>query len=111
MSIATFVFQILVSSSVRCWVINDITWGAIIARRLHLNAKDGDFFHGIYATRLANYLGVPIRGDDIELPPTFLDYNALVRYQFLVRNEQSLLFRLIFDRQHAVHITLPHPAF
>ena len=42
--------------------------GAIIARRLHNNAKDGDFFGGIYATRLANYLGVPIREDDMELP-------------------------------------------
>ena len=85
--------------------------GAIIARRLHLNAKDGDLFGGIYATCLANYLGVPIRGNDIELPPAFLDYNALVRYQFLVRNEQSLLYRLIFDRQCAVHITLTASAF
>lgn len=29
--------------------------GATIARRLHKNAKDGDFFGGIYATRVANY--------------------------------------------------------
>ena len=61
--------------------------GSIIARRLHLNAKDGDLFGGIYATRLANYLGVLIRRYDVELPPAFLDYNALVRYEFLVRNE------------------------
>ena len=40
--------------------------GAIIARRLHLNAKDGVFFGGIYATRLANYLGVPIMGNGNE---------------------------------------------
>ena len=85
--------------------------GAIIARRLHKNAKEGDFFGGIYATWVANYLGVPIRGDDIELPPDFLDYNAMIRYQFLERNEQSLLYRLIFDRQRAVHITLPAPDF
>ena len=52
--------------------------GAIIARRLHVNAKDGYFFGGIYAIRLANYLGVSIRGNDIDLPPTFLDTNALV---------------------------------
>ena len=65
--------------------------GGIVARRLHNNAKDGDFFGGIYATRLANYLGVPIREDDIELPPAFLDYNAMVRYQFLERNDQSLI--------------------
>ena len=66
--------------------------GAIIARRLHLNAKEGDLFGGTYATRLANYLGVPIRENDIELSPAFLDYNALVRYQFLERNEQSLQY-------------------
>ena len=83
--------------------------GAIIARRLHLNAKDGDLFGGIYATRLANYLGVPIRGNDIELPPDFLDYNAMVRYQFLERNEQSLQYRLIFDRCRADHVTLLAP--
>ena len=85
--------------------------GAIIARRLHKNAKEGDFFGRIYATRVANYLGVPIRGNDIELPPAFLDYEAMVRYQFLERNEQPLLYRLIFDRQRVVHITLPAPAF
>ena len=28
-----------------------------------------------------------------------------------MRNEQSLLYRLIFDRQHSVHIILPAPAF
>ena len=54
--------------------------GAIIARKLHNNAKDGDFFGGIYATRLANYLGVPIRENDASLPPAFLDYNAMVDY-------------------------------
>src|SRR5215216_621744 len=69
------------------------------------------FLGGIYATRLANYLGVPIKGYDIELPPAFLDYNAMVRYQFLERNEQPLQYRLIFDRRRAVHITLPAPAF
>ena len=54
--------------------------GAIIAGRLHHNAKDGDLFGGIYATRLANYLGVSIRENGIELPPTFLDYNDMIRH-------------------------------
>ena len=85
--------------------------GAIIARRLHLNAKDGDLFGGIYAIHLANYLGIPIRGNGIELPPAFLDYNAMVCYQFLERNKQSLQYRLFFDRWRAVHITLHAPAF
>ena len=85
--------------------------GSIISRSLHLNSKDRDLFGGIYATCLAKYLGVPIRGYDIELPPAFLDYEAMVRYQFLKRNEQFLQYRLIFDRLRAVHVTLPAPAF
>ena len=35
----------------------------------------------------------------------------MVRHQFLERNEQSLQYRLIFDRRRAIHITLPAPAF
>ena len=35
---------------------------------------------GIYATRLADFLGVTIRNDDIELPPTYLDFNAMVHH-------------------------------
>ena len=66
--------------------------GAIVAQRLHLNAKDGDLFGGIYAIRLADYVGVSINENDIELPLAFLDYNAMVRHQFLERNEQSLQY-------------------
>ena len=68
-------------SILKCALLGDKRYnlGDIIARRLHLNAKDGDLFGGIYATRLANYLGVPIRGNGIELPPAFLDCNAMVR--------------------------------
>ena len=64
--------------------------GAIVARRLHLNGTSGDLFGGIYATRVVNYLGVPIPGNDMELPPAYLDYSAMVRHQFLERNEQFL---------------------
>ena len=85
--------------------------GAIIARWLHNNATDGDFFGGIYATRLATYLGVPIRENDPQLPPAFLDYDAMERYQFLERGELPFQYRLIYDRQHIVHITLPASAF
>ena len=35
----------------------------------------------------------------------------MVHHRFLERNEQSLHYRLIFDRRRAVHITLPAPAF
>ena len=68
-------------------MINNITWGAIVAQRLNLNSKNGDLFGGIYATRVANYLDVPIRENDMELPPAYLDYNAMVRHQFVERNE------------------------
>ena len=40
--------------------------GAIVARRLHNNDLVGDLFGGIYATRVANYLGIPVHEDDRE---------------------------------------------
>ena len=64
--------------------------GAIAARRLHNNSVDGDFFGGIYATRLAYFLEIPIHGDDIELPSAYLDYEAMVRHRFVERNDQFL---------------------
>ena len=77
--------------------------GAIVARRLHHNRFNGDFFGGIYATRLANFLGVTIREDDIELPPAYLDYEAVVHHHFVERNDQFLQYRLIFDRRRTYH--------
>ena len=61
--------------------------GAIVARRLHHSSISGNLFGGIYATRLANFLEVPIHENDMELPPAYLDYNAMVRHQFVERNE------------------------
>ena len=78
---------------------------------MHNNKINGDFFGGIYATRLANFLEIPIHGYDIELPPAYLDYDAMVRHQFVERNNQSLQYRLIFDRRHTYHVALPAPAF
>ena len=34
--------------------------GAIVARRLHLNRFNGDFFGGIYATYINNFLSIAI---------------------------------------------------
>ena len=98
-------------SILRSAVLGDKSYnlGAIVARRLHLNIFNGDFFGQIYATRLADFLGVTIRDDDIELPPTYLDFNATVHHQFVERNEPPLQYRLIFDRCHAVNIVLPAP--
>ena len=96
---------------VLCYEINLIIWEPLFARSLHLNRFNGDFFGGIYATRIANFLGIAIREDDIELPPAYLDFNAMVHHQFVERNESPLQYRLIFDRRRAVRITLPAPAF
>ena len=85
--------------------------GAIVARRMHLNSLTGDLFGGIYATRVANFLGIPICGDDIELHPAYLDYNVMVRHQFVERNDQFLQYRLIFDSRRTYHVALPAPAF
>ena len=66
--------------------------GAIVARRLHNNGLVGDLFGGIYATRVANYLGIPVHEDDRELPPAYLDYNAMVSHHFLrgMNNSSSI---------------------
>ena len=55
--------------------------------------------------------GVTIRDDDIELSPTYLDFNAMVHHQFVERNEQFLQYRLIFDKRRIVHVALPAPGF
>ena len=83
--------------------------GAIVARRLHNNGLVGDLFRGIYATRVAKYLGIPPREGDRELLPTYLDYDAMVHHHFLKRNEQFMQYRLIYDRRNTVHVTLPAP--
>lgn len=85
--------------------------GASIARRLNKNASEGDFFGGVYATSLANFLGVSICPEDPPLRTAYLDRVALTCYQFRERDHGSLLYRLIFNRQRVFHITLPAPAF
>ena len=85
--------------------------GAIVARRLHHNRFNGDFFGGIYATCLANFPGITIREDDIELPLAYLDYEAMVLHRFVERNDQCLQYRLIFDRRRTYHVALPASTF
>ena len=50
---------------------------------LHNNGLSGDLFGGIYETRVANFLEIPIHENDMELPPAYLDYNVMVRHQFI----------------------------
>ncbi len=85
--------------------------GAIVARRLHNNSLIGDSFGGIYATRVANFLEIPIQENDMELPLAYLDYNAMVSHHFLERNEQFFQYQRIFDRWCTVHVALPAPTF
>jgi len=70
-----------------------------------------DFFGGIYATRLAKFLEIDVREGDMELPPTYLDFDSMVSHHFVERNESPLQYRLIFDRHRDVRITLPAPDF
>ena len=60
---------------------------------------------------MANFLEIPIHENDMELPPAYLDYSAMVSHQFLERNEQFLQYRLIFGRRRIVHVALPAPTF
>ena len=85
--------------------------GAIVARRLHHNRHNGDFFGGIYATRLAHFLEIDTRESDTEFPPACLDYNSMASHQFVERPKSPLLYRLIFDKRHVFRITLPASAF
>ena len=61
--------------------------GAIVARRLHNNSKRGDFFGGIYATLVANFLNIAPREGDMMITPAYLDYDAMVNHHFLRSNE------------------------
>ena len=47
----------------------------------------------------------------MELPPSYLDFDSMVSHQFVERTEPPLQYRLTFNKQHVVHITLPAPAF
>ena len=60
----------------------DYNLRAIVARRLHNNGMSGDLLGGNYATRVANYLGIAPREGDMELPPAYLDYGAMVKTSF-----------------------------
>ena len=71
--------------------------GAIVARRLHNNSRRGDFFGGIYATRVANFLNIAPQERD------------MIVHHSLERNEQFLHYRLIYDRRNVVPVTLPAP--
>ena len=65
----------------------DYNLGSIVQPKLHNNSKRGDFFGGIYATRVANFLNIGPREGDMIVPPVYLDKEAMFSHQFLERNE------------------------
>ena len=83
--------------------------GAIVACRLHNNNKRGDFFGGIYATHVANFLHITPREGDMIVPPVYLDKEAMFDHHCVERNEQFLHYRLTYNRRNVVPITLPAP--
>ena len=85
--------------------------GAIVARRLQNNSRKGNFFGGIYATCVANFLDIAPREGDMIMPLVYLDKESMFSHHFLERNVQFLHYRLIYDRRNVVHVTLPAPAF
>ena len=100
-------------SILRSAVLGDQSYhmGAIVARRLHHNRFNGDFFGGIYATRLANFLDVDICEGDMELPSSYLDLDSMFSHQFIERTGPPYQYRLIFNKWHVVRVALPAPTF
>ena len=58
---------------------------------------------------MANFLAIGPREGDMIIPPVYLDKEAMFNHQFLVRNEQFLHYRLIYDRRNVVPVTLLAP--
>jgi hypothetical protein len=84
--------------------------GAIVVRRLQHNASGGNFYGGIYATRVAREVGVPVWPDDPMLPTHYLDFDAMDRHDFLKGTPSNFTYNLRFDNQHIVDTYLPAPA-
>jgi hypothetical protein len=75
------------------------------------NVLDGDFYGGIYATRLAAHLGVPIRNIGYVLPASFEDYETMLCHKFISREAPEYQYRLIFDKHRVTPITFHAPSW
>ena len=95
---------------------NDKTYslGAIVAQRLNLNRSKGVVYGGIYATRLARHFEIPIRleeEEEILLPERYLDYDSIVRHDFLDSDiNRRMIYNLLFSQGTRETITLPGPS-
>jgi len=88
--------------------------GAIVAQRLNTNRSKGVVYGGIYATRLARHFEIPIRlreEEEMLLPEKYLDYDSMVRHDFLDRDaSRRMIYNLVFSQGTRETITLPAPS-
>ena len=56
--------------------------GALIARCLGMNGAKGPNYGGIFASLVIQHLDLPVRDDDLPLPFSCLDLNAMKRHEF-----------------------------
>ncbi len=79
-----------------------------------MNRSKGVVYGGIYATRLARHFEIPIRLDkeeEILLPERYLDYDSMVRHDFLDRDiNRRMIYNLVFSQGTRETITLPTPS-
>jgi hypothetical protein len=83
--------------------------GAIVARRLHHNAGNGDLYGGIYASRVAARLGILPHPNDPILPDKYSDFEVMQRHEFIKNNTYKYDYNLIFDKYRSVSVILPTP--
>jgi hypothetical protein len=77
---------------------------------LQLNASSGNFYGGIYATRVARELGVLVWRDDPIIPTQYLDFDAMGHHKFLKGDVSNFTYNLRFHNEDIVHTYLPAPA-
>ena len=84
--------------------------GAIVACRLQHNAGSGYFYGGIYATRLAQELGVsPLPFDPI-LPTRYLYFDTSKEHKILKGKVDNFTYNLMSNQRSIVDTYLPVPA-
>ena len=85
--------------------------GALIARRLEFNGEKGPTFGGIFTSLFIEHLRLPIRDDDLPLPFSRLDIDAMKRHEFITRSSHwgNLNCVMIFDDNTDRTVLLPAP--
>jgi len=77
----------------------DYNLGAIVARRMQLNAANGNFYGGIYASRVVERLNVSPWPNDPILPIQYLDFDAMKRHKFLMGTATNYTYNLRFNKK------------